>query len=305
MIAFDLGSNTLRCVVISCDTKTIVFEDSIIVKSADGIAKDGNISDEAVKRIIDGILEIGSKYNFKSGEVKAVTTEALRSAKNSKEVLETIKNKTGINFEVIDGNKEARLTLIAVKHRLKTLNIDKSFILADIGGGSTEIIFCDKDRYISKSFQLGIVTLTQKYCDLKKIEEEIRKDAQNISGFIKENKIDFKNIEVFVATAGTPTTLAAMKLGMDYESYDSKKINGTKITLEEIEKEFEKLVSMDEESRKKSVGVGREDLITTGVLILKFLLITAGFDECIAIDDGLREGVALEACDKKIYDNLP
>ncbi len=296
MIAFDLGSNTLRCVAIDCATKEIVFEDSIIVKSADGIATTGNISDDAVKRIIDGILKIGSKYDIVNSEVKAVTTQAFRSAKNSKIVLDTIKEKTGIGFEVIDGDEEARLTLIAVKQRLNILGIDKSFILVDIGGGSTEIIFYDKESYISKSFPLGIVTLTQQCNGINEIKERIEKDSFGISEFIKSSRDSFGDIEIFVATAGTPTTIAAMKMGMDYESYDSKKINGTKITLDDINIEFDKLLIMDEKARKKSVGVGREDLITTGVLILEFIMKRAGFNECIVIDDGLREGVALEGC---------
>lgn len=298
MIAFDLGSNTLRCVVLDCATSEIIFEDSIIVKSADGIAKNGNISDDAIKRIIEGILEIGSKYDIVNNQVKAVTTEALRRAKNSSKVLETIEKQTGIKFEVIDGDEEARLTLLAVRHRLDTLNIEGNFILIDIGGGSTEIIFYSNDNHISKSFPLGIVTLTQKYTTLEEIKTQIEKDEVGISDFIKNTKETFGNLDFFVATAGTPTTLAAMKLGMSYESYDSKKINGVIVSMDDIDVEFDKLLSFDEKERKHIVGVGREDLITTGVLILKYLLKSADFKECIVIDDGLREGVALEECKK-------
>ena len=298
MIAFDLGSNTLRCVVLDCATSEIIFEDSIIVKSADGIAKNGNISDGAIKRIIEGILEIGSKYDIVNNQLKAVTTEALRRAKNSSKVLETIEKQTGIKFEVIDGDEEARLTLLAVRHRLDTLNIEGNFMLIDIGGGSTEIIFYSNDNHISKSFPLGIVTLTQKYTTLEEIKTQIEKDEVGIFDFIKNTKETFGNLDFFVATAGTPTTLAAMKLGMSYESYDSKKINGVIVSMDDIDVEFDKLLSFDEKERKHIVGVGREDLITTGVLILKYLLESADFKECIVIDDGLREGVALEECKK-------
>lgn len=191
------------------------------------------------------------------------------------------------------------MTLLAVKHRLNTLGIEKSFMLVDIGGGSTEIIFYGNGgNYISKSFPLGIVTLTQKYNDLRIIKEKIEEDSVGIYDFIKTTTKNFDNIDIFVATAGTPTTIAAMKLGMSYESYDSKTINGTIITIDDIDVEFDKLLSSDEKERTYMVGVGREDLITTGVLILKYLLKSADFKECIVIDDGLREGVALEECKK-------
>lgn len=291
MIGIDLGSNTLRFVAIDCVTKEILFEDSIIVKSADGIAYDGNITDGAITRIVEGIKYMDAKYDFSKHTIKAVTTEALRRAKNSKEVLGFIRKKTGICFEVISGDEEARLTLLAVRFRLARLGIDKNFMLVDIGGGSTEIIFATKDSFVSKSFPIGIVTLTQKYDTLSDIATAIDNDSEQMAKFIGANSAD-----MFIATAGTPTTLAAMKLGMDYESYDAKRINGVVLSLEDVKMEFQRLLDMDEEMRKKSVGVGREDLITTGVLILQKLYDLSGFDACIVIDDGLREGVALEGC---------
>lgn len=78
---------------------------------------------------------------MKQKNAVCVTTAAMRKASNSKEVLEFFKNETGINFEIIDGDEEARLTLLAVKYALKREKINSdNFILLDIGGGSTEII---------------------------------------------------------------------------------------------------------------------------------------------------------------------
>jgi exopolyphosphatase/guanosine-5'-triphosphate,3'-diphosphate pyrophosphatase len=100
----------------------------------------------------------------------------------------------------------------------------------------------------------------------------------------------------FVATAGTPTTVAAMKLGFNYETYDASKVNGTSLQKTELDFYLKKLLSMPFEEREIAVGTGRSDLIAAGILIYKQLYTLLEFDSCVVIDDGLREGVALEAC---------
>ena len=73
------------------------------------------ISDGAKKRIFEAIDEAKNIFDFRKG-VKAVTTEALRVAKNSDEFLKEIEEKFGIKFEIIDGKKEAYYTNIAVQN---------------------------------------------------------------------------------------------------------------------------------------------------------------------------------------------
>jgi exopolyphosphatase/guanosine-5'-triphosphate,3'-diphosphate pyrophosphatase len=298
MIAIDLGSNTIRLIHFECSTQTILFEESIIVKSADGIAVDGNISSSALTRVIEAIKLFQSKIDFHKESVVAVTTQALREAKNSKDVLDAIKRATGVAFQVISGDEEARLTLKAVDFRLNQLGFTKGFMLVDIGGGSTEIILSDGKDFLAKSFPVGIVTLSQKHTSQEAMETYLDDYKNNFMDFIHSAKEKLGDIELFVATAGTPTTLANMKLGRSASEYNAQDINGVSITLDEALVQLEKLLRMNQAQKIQAVGVGREDIITAGVLILKQLYEAGGFRECIVIDDGLREGVALEACEK-------
>ncbi len=76
--------------------------------------------------------------------------------------MEEIKRETAVEFEIIDGDDEAKYALTATKYRLDSLDINpKSFVLVDIGGASTEVIFSYPAESIFKSFPIGIVTLTQ------------------------------------------------------------------------------------------------------------------------------------------------
>jgi len=302
MIAIDLGSNTLRVLEYDCDTGRQIAEYEKIVKTADGLAKHGVISTEATHRVISAIKEAKTQIDFYSTVVKAVTTEAVRRAKNSDEVLLQIKEETGVSFEIISGEEEARLTLQAVKHRLVTLDhTSSSFVLIDIGGGSTELIFHYKDETITKSFPVGIVTIAQTYGTLQDIERVLPEEMSRMKMFCTEVYEKKGKVNAFVATAGTPTTVAAMKLGLNYETYDASKINGMELETNELDFYLKQLLSMPFEEREVTVGTGRSDLIAAGILIYKQLFSILKFERCVIIDDGLREGVAIEICMKHAH----
>ncbi len=300
MIAIDLGSNTLRVLEYDCTTGKQISEYEKIVKTADGLAQHGTISDEAIVRVISAIQDAQKQIDFSSSVVRAVTTEAVRRALNSEEVLSQIKKETGVTFEIISGEEEARLTLLAVKHRLSKLQYaSDTFVLVDIGGGSTELIFHYKNETISKSFPVGIVTIAQTYETLENIEKALSKEMFDMQMFCAEIYATKGELHTFVATAGTPTTVAAMKLGQNYETYDALKINGTSLEVNELDFYLQKLLSLPFEEREIAVGTGRSDLIAAGILIYKRLFTLLAFDSCIVVDDGLREGVALDDCTHK------
>ncbi len=297
MIAIDLGSNTLRVLEYECTSGTQTAEFEKVVKTADGLAQHGLINHDAVKRVISAIQEAQKQIDFSASVVRAVTTEAVRRAVNSDEVLAQIKKETGVHFDIISGDEEARLTLLAVKHRLSVLqDTSERFVLIDIGGGSTELIFHYEKETISKSFPVGIVTIAQTYETLEKIEKVLPQEMAQMQLFCDQIYKKKGKITTFVATAGTPTTVAAMKLGQNYETYDASKINGTSLGIDELDVYLKKLLSMPFEERERAVGTGRSDLIAAGILIYKQLFRLLGFESCIVIDDGLREGVAIEAC---------
>lgn len=297
MIAIDLGSNTLRVLAYECLSGTRIFEFEKVVRTADGLVQSGIISKEATARVIATIKEAQAKIDFSSSEVKAVTTEAMRRASNSVQVLDEIKKETGVAFEIITGEEEARLTLQAVKHRLAALAYAcDSFVVADIGGGSTELIFHYGAETFSQSFPVGIVTIAQTYGTLEAIADALPTAMQEMNLFCQKVYQAKGKVNAYVATAGTPTTVAAMKLGQSYERYDASKINGTSLQLHELDIYLKKLLSLNPEERQIAVGTGRADLVAAGILIYKQLYVLLGFETCIVIDDGLREGVALDAC---------
>jgi len=154
MIAIDLGSNSLRVLEYDCVTYKATYTSEKVVKTADGLAQTGMVNDAAVQRVIATLKEAQENIDFFGQPLTAVTTEAIRRASNSEEVLGRIKKETGVSFDIISGEEEARLTLLAVKQRLTKLQYaSDSFVLVDIGGGSTELIFHYGEETFSKSFK--------------------------------------------------------------------------------------------------------------------------------------------------------
>lgn len=297
MIAIDLGSNTLRVTKLDCRSRVFTDTYEKIVKTADGLTHTGNIDRAAVDRIIDAIDEAKREIDFASDRVRAVTTEALRQAENSEAVLQRIFKETGVHFEIISGEMEAALTLMAVRFRLAQLHYTaEKFVLVDIGGGSTELIFHYGEKSVSKSFPIGIVTMAQRYTHLDEMESHIAEEMDAVRQFCAKLYAQEGRVDRFIATAGTPTTVAAMKHGLTYASYDAGKVNGTTLTWQELNTFLTKLLAMPFDMRETVVGTGRSDLIAAGILIFKELYRIVECQSSLVIDDGLREGVALQGC---------
>ena len=293
IVTMDLGSNSFRVLIYDTLNFKIISEFNEIVGMADGLEKTNKISIAAQNRVIKAINKCSQDMNFDSSKAICITTAAMRKADNSQEVLKNILDKTKASFKIIDGLEEARLTLLAVKYALKREKIlSENFILLDIGGGSTEIIINTKDQYISHSFDLGIVTLTQKYYSKKDLELFLEDKKIQINNFLLSTNIDISSY-TFVATAGTPTTIAAIKLGQDFFHYNKDEVNGTIVDLNDLNTCLEMFEKSTSGEITDLVGKGRVDFIEIGIHIYKAIFEVLEKKESLVLDDGLKEGIAI------------
>jgi len=292
VIAIDLGSNTLRLIQYDGVSWGKSFEK--IVRTAEGLNQTDEIGLFALERIVNALNDAKKCIDFTGDEVVAITTAAMRMARNSEEILQQINLKTGINFRIIDGDEEAMLTLLAVQNRLHRLNISADdYVLVDMGGGSTEVVVVSGNQMVSKSFPLGIVTLSEKSQTADRYRYELDLFREKIVLYIESLALP-SSPKTLVLTAGTPTTIAAYLRGMDYQSYNPERINGTLLKRTECERVLNELLEMDEITRSRYVGVGREQLIIVGIYIVEMIFDAFNVKSAIVIDDGLREGVALD-----------
>ena len=300
IVTIDLGSNSFRVLKYDYKNHKIISEFNEVVGMADGLVETLNISKDAMIRVINAINKASQDLNFDPKDAVCVTTAAMRKALNNKEVLSFFEEKTGAKFSIIDANEEARLTLLAVKYALKREKINsENFVLLDIGGGSTEIVVNTAQNYEAKSFDFGIVTMTQKSIKKEDLKKDLNDRKIQIKEFLTSLKIDLKDYS-FVATAGTPTTIAAIKLGQDYFSYDRNIVNGTKVNLNDLEDSLKIFKSHSKDELTKLVGQGRVEFMEVGTYIYKMVFEVLQKDESIVLDDGLREGVAINYALNKV-----
>jgi exopolyphosphatase/guanosine-5'-triphosphate,3'-diphosphate pyrophosphatase len=295
VIACDLGSNTLRIVQIDCTTKERVKAFERIVRTAQDLHKTKKISNAAIQRIHEALQEASTFFDFKTLPTRCVTTQALRSAQNSKMLLEALEHTFGLHFEIISGEDEAYFTRIGVQGALERVGmLSHSYMLMDLGGGSLELTCKAKEDITAHSFPFGIVTLAEAYATPKSFTKALQYSLQTVQQVTQR----WLKPETFIATAGTPTTVAAFLNSMPYKTYDYQAITGEVLSAHDYNKALALLLEMSEEEREHWVGVGRSDLIIAGIEIVVGLMKTLGYSQTLVVDDGLREGVAMALCKK-------
>ncbi|MCC6837593.1 MAG: phosphatase, partial [Bacteroidia bacterium] len=160
----DLGTNTFNILIVDVDGNQNIkqlFQTKIPVKLGEGGINQGFIAPIPFQRGMDALIQyqlIIEEYGVDN--TFAFATSAIRSARNGTDFVNIAKEKTGIEVQVISGDKEAELIYYGVRSAVNMTN-DTSLII-DIGGGSTEFIIANKDQIFWKqSFLLGAARLLE------------------------------------------------------------------------------------------------------------------------------------------------
>ena len=296
-VGIDLGSNSLRAVKMDKDLN-VLCEYENTVRSAQDLEKSGEICKSALNRILDSLNAMKEVLQINSDdEVIALTTAAMRKAKNNKEILKEISQKTGIDFCIIDGEKEAFITSLAPKIAIKKLankNLKykkECFVLVDMGGGSSEFIFCKNEKIFSHSFEIGIVSAKERYKSLENLKKDKENIKQEILDFVKEaGNLGFK-ADFLVANSGTPTTICAFKLGL--QKYNSKAVFGMELSDSDFKEQLKWYLALNDKEKTEILGEFKADVVPFGVELFLIFMEALGFSECVVVDEGIREGAVI------------
>ena len=139
--AIDLGTNNCRLLVAkaSVDGFEVVDAFSRPVRLGEGVALNGSLCGDAIERTLGALDVCAAKIaRHKVTRARHIATEACRRACNGDDFLSLVRQRTGLNFEVIPAAEEARLALASCENLLDP-EIPYG-LLVDIGGGSTEFV---------------------------------------------------------------------------------------------------------------------------------------------------------------------
>lgn len=298
-IGIDLGSNSLRAVRMDKDLKS-KGEYECTIRISEELQSKGIIGERAINRLLEALYELKRVLKItQEDRIFAITTEAMRKARNKEEVLKLCWEKCEIRFKIISGEEEARLTALAPKRALKEISKKNKefqkdcYVVVDMGGASSEFIFCKNQEIFAKSFKIGIVTAKDRYQNLQGLLENKQEILKPIVEFVKKAKKEGFNAEFLIANSGIPTSIYAFKVGL--ENYHKIKYEGTKLTQEDFLEQLAKFLSLSLSQKIELVGKYRADVIDIGVYLFLFFMEALGFSEVLVMDEGLREGVVIDA----------
>jgi len=304
--AIDIGSNTLRLMVAELTEYPphwrIKAYRNRITRLGEGLHGTGLLQDEAMQRALKGLKEfadIVKSLGIAPQHVAAVATAAVRTAENGDRFLDQVRALTGIRPRKISGDEEAGLSLQGAIAVLRE-EYCNDLLLIDIGGGSTEFICADSGRLRNAiSRNLGVVRLVN--CELRtdppSAEEygSILEICQAHLRKVETSWTDHRIPKTLAGTAGTVTTLAALHLNLF--PYEAERINNHVISRKAFMQLKERLLCMtcQQRSALPTVEEGRADLIIAGLAIIETIMEQWHFNELVAVDAGLLEGVWLNA----------
>lgn len=302
LAAIDLGTNTVRVLVAEADAGTGLaprWVDQSVVRLGEGVAARGTLAPAAIERALAAIRRYRDRASgFGAPEVLLTATAAVRQARDGQAFMTRLAAEPGIRPRVLSGEEEARLTLLGAVWALG--DVEGLTGLLDVGGGSTEVLVADGLRILAAvSLDLGVVHLVERFfprdpADPAELaacrtyaDERLRNEAWP--------RIGSHRLARLVATAGTPTTLAALDLGL--ATYDPRRVQGHRLGAAAIERLTARLAAMSlaERARLPVLEVGRADVIVPGGIVVSAALAGLGLPFVVVSDAGLREGILLDA----------
>jgi len=288
--AIDIGTNAARLLIgeiIQDRKKSFVKKISytrIPLRLGDDVFDTGKISKHKLEAFVKTMKTFGLISEiFEVSKLRAVSTSAMREAKNAEKVIQKIKKETGIDLEIISGQEEAELIFGAFD--LLNLPVDLPFLVIDVGGGSTEISVFEKgNRVASRSFDVGTIRMLKS------------KVSKNVWTEIKqwiELYVDLSDEHQIFGTGGNINKVHKLLSEHDADS----------ISLKDMRDLSDKLtfLSIEERMSEYKLKPDRADVIVPALEIYTYVLNELSAEKISVPKMGLSDGIIYDFYKKEIY----
>lgn len=281
LAAIDIGSNAARLLI----SDTIInaqglpdFMKMTLVRVPLRLGFDvfdkGEISVQKADKIIKTIKSyklLLDVYDVK--HLKACATSAMRDAVNGAEIIQKVKDETGIEIKIISGQEEA--SFIYENHVAENLTTEESYLYIDVGGGSTELTFFSDGKLIFKeSFNIGTIRLLK-----NQVEESTWAEMKD---FIKNKTKGYHHVTA-IGTGGNINKVFSI----------SKRKDGKPLQLDLLRdyyKEFS-TISLPQRMSLYKLREDRADVIVPALLIYINVMRWADAQEIFVPKIGLADGL--------------
>ena len=269
--AIDCGSNSTRLLIADVQEGKLqnLYKEHVVTRLSDNIDTTNIISEDSLKRFIKVLRKYIRKIEeFDIQEVFCIGTAVFRNSNNSVEVIEEVKKRLNLEIRMISGEEEGILTGLGVQSSFDKL---ENYLIVDIGGQSTELIF-DVDKKLNiKSENIGVVSLNENFFYEYPIRENEEDRAAEFFNQIFED-IDFHEREL-IGVSGTFTSLGSIFLKQ--KNYDENAIDKITIRQNSVDNIYRKLKSLSLPqimSNYPNLDPKRASTITPGIFLVVNLL---------------------------------
>jgi exopolyphosphatase/guanosine-5'-triphosphate,3'-diphosphate pyrophosphatase len=294
--AIDCGTNSIRLLIADIDGNNFreVVRDMEIVRLGQGVDETGQFHPDAIARTLAAVDKFAAKIAKRGVEkIRFCATSATRDATNRHLFVDGVRERLGIELEVISGDEEAALSFAGAIKDLDPSN--GPFLVVDIGGGSTEFVFGTSTVEAARSVNIGCVRMTERhFASDPATAEQIELARTDIQAAIAQAAavVPITKAKTLVAVAGTATTVAAAAL--DLPEYDRYAIHLSRISAQQTHDAATMFATSTREQRL-ALGYmhpGRVDVIAAGSLVLSEIMKATGASEFVASESDILDGMA-------------
>ena len=278
--AIDVGSNAMRlffCRVLENGEGPTFIKESMIrmpLRLGHDAFTENKISDETCDKFVNTMYGFNSLIQaYEPISFKACATEAMRQASNGLDLVDRVKEETGINLNIITGKEEANI--IISTHIDRYLQTDQHCLYVDVGGGSTELtLIKNKETLFSKSFSIGSVRL---------LEEQVSADDwSTMKEWIVDKTSTITNIQSIGSGGNINKILTLLE-----------KSKGKSVSFKEIKSIIKKIKPFSIHDRIVKLGLrpDRADVIVHAGKIYSKCMKWSGANNMIVPQVGLADGM--------------
>ncbi|WP_278313319.1 Ppx/GppA phosphatase family protein [Lolliginicoccus levis] len=283
--AIDCGTNSLRLLIADITEATGGFRvltdvdrRMTVVRLGQGIDATGEFHPDALARTRECLTEYARIIKDAGAEqIRMVATSATRDARNRDEFFDMTEEILGAvipgtRAEVITGDEEAGLSFVGAVNDVPAS--DGPFIVVDLGGGSTEVVYGASTVEAARSVNIGCVRLTERCLHSDPpTSGEIEQARATVRSILRDafNSVPLAPARTWIGVAGTMTTLAA--LAHRHPTYDSTRIHLSTVPFDRLHEVCDELLAMTREQRLAlgPMHPGRADVIGGGAIVTQIL----------------------------------
>lgn len=294
----DLGTNTFHLLITEgrIADHVILEHEHIAVRLGEGGINKGIIQPEPFARGLATMQQFKQLLDKHEVDcVRTIATSALRNAGNGQDFIRQVKELTGIQIEIIDGDTEAGLIYQGIKAS-GCLSASDTLIM-DIGGGSVEFILGNNDGIIWKqSFEIGAARLMDKFhqtdpippASITQLNTYLEEKLLPLFEAVSNNKVD-----TLIGSSGAFETFTELIEKPKDPSFRLKDVRNYLFNTDELITITDNVIASSHQQRATNPAIipVRVDMIVVASLITRFVMQRLNIANIAMSTYSLKEGV--------------